>query len=194
MEVAPLHYEAAEGNLRLVFRENQAGDIVYMNISNSPVVTFRRMAWYETMSFNLLLLAACAVLFLLVLLVEPLRLLIGWLKRRTQRRQPAMARLARGMVVALAILVLTMLSGLYWQIVENYTGIVMGQRGMLTVLGGISLLIVALAGGTVILSVQAWRHGWWGIMGRIYYSLVTFAAILFVSFLAFWNQIGWQWW
>jgi hypothetical protein len=57
-----------------------------------------------------------------------------------------------------------------------------------------SLLIVVLAGGTVVLAVQAWHRGWWGVSGRLYYSIVTIASVAFVLFLAFWNQIGWQWW
>ncbi len=194
VQTAPRYYEATEGDLRLVFRENTAGDIAYMNLNNLPVMTFRKVAWYETMSVNLGLLAGCAVLFLLVLVVEPLRLLVGWFRRRAQSPQPAMARLARGMMVALALLALLTMAGLYWQVIENFAELPFGQRGLLPLLGGISIFLMALASGIVVLAVLGWRRGWWGVIGRIYYSLIALASIGFVWFLAFWNQIGWQWW
>jgi CubicO group peptidase (beta-lactamase class C family) len=194
VQVTPLYFEAVDDDLRLVFREDAAGNIAYLFMTGYPEMTFRKVAWYETMNFNLGLLAGCAVLFLLVLLVEPLRLLVGWLRRRQQLPQPGQARLARAVMAALAILALGMMFGLYWQIVENAAAIPMGERSVLSVLGGISILVVALAIGTAASTVLAWRSGWWGVIARIYHSLVALAAIAFVWFLAFWNQIGWQWW
>ncbi|HSL45112.1 MAG TPA: serine hydrolase domain-containing protein [Anaerolineales bacterium] len=194
VQIAPRHYKATDGDLQLVFRENTAGDIAYLNLNNLPMMTFRKVAWYETMSVNLGLLAGCAVMFLLVLVVEPLRLLVGWFRRRTQSPQPAMARLARGMMVALALLALLTMAGLYWQVIENFAELPLGQRGLLPVLGGISIFLVALVGGIVVLAVLAWRRGWWGAIGRIYYSLIALASVAFAWFLVFWNQTGWQWW
>lgn len=194
VQVAPFYFEAIGDDLRLAFRENAAGDIAYLHASAQPEMTLRKVAWYETMNFNLGLLAGCAVLFLLVLVVEPVRLLVGWIRRGKQLPQPIQARLARAVLAILAILALGMMFGLYWQIIENGSAIPMGERGILTVLGGISILVVTLAIGSVILTGAAWRNGWWGVTARIYHSIVTLAGIAFVWFLAFWNQIGWQWW
>ena len=194
VQVAPGYFEALDGDLRIVFRENSSGEIAYLNMSVLPMMTFKKLAWYETLNFNLVLLGIGAVLFLLVLVVEPLRLLVGWFRRRTRSPQPALAGTARGVMTALAILALSLMFGLYWQIIENGAAIPMGERGLLTILGGISILVVALASATVVLAVFAWRRGWWGIIARVYHSLVAVASIGFVWFLAFWNQIGWQWW
>jgi hypothetical protein len=194
IQVAPGYFEAIDGDLRTVFRENSSGEIAYLNVSPMPMMTFKKLAWYETLAFNLPLLGVSAALFLLVLVVEPLRMLVGWFKRRTWSPQPNLARTARGVMTALAVLALGLLFGLYWQVIENGAQIPMGERGLLTILGGISILVVAFASGTVVLAIFAWHRGWWNIAARIYYSLVAVAAIGFIWFLAFWNQIGWQWW
>jgi CubicO group peptidase (beta-lactamase class C family) len=196
VEVAPLYFEEIEGDGRLVFREDDDGDIAYLysNIPPmQPVFGAKKVAWYETLSFNIGLLAVCAVLFVLVLLVEPVRLAVGWFRRRTRPSQPALARLARGLMVALAVLSLATVFGLYTQVFDGW-GLASGQRGILTATGGMAILIVALTIAVVFLASLAWRRSWWGVGGRIYYTLVSLASVAFVWFLAFWNQIGWQWW
>jgi hypothetical protein len=44
--------------------------------------------------------------------------------------------------------------------------------------------------GVVVLDVLAWKDRYWGVAGRVHYSLVALAAVLFVSFLSHWNLIG----
>jgi len=38
----------------------------------------------------------------------------------------------------------------------------------------------------------AWKDSYWGIVGRVYYTLVTLAAVGFVWFLNNWNLLGWR--
>ena len=41
--------------------------------------------------------------------------------------------------------------------------------------------------GALIYTVLAWKNSYWGIAGRLYYTLVTAAAVSFVWFLNSWN-------
>jgi hypothetical protein len=164
-----------------------------MFLNEEPTWAARKVSWYEGLRFNLALLGIAAVLFLSFILVEMVRVVVGLFKRRTRSAQPALARLARGLMTILALLALPLMAGLYLQVGDPW-GLASGQRGMLTVLGGMSILVVLLTAGTVTLAGVAWRRGWWSVIARIYYSVVTVALIGFVWFLAFWNQIGWQWW
>jgi hypothetical protein len=55
---------------------------------------------------------------------------------------------------------------------------------------GILFAFVALM--LAVFSVQAWRRRWWSAWGRIYYSVVALAALLFVAFLMQWNLLGFR--
>jgi hypothetical protein len=51
-----------------------------------------------------------------------------------------------------------------------------------------SVLSLAFLACTVI----AWMRGYWSLVGRLYYSLIALASVLFVLFAAYWNMLGWR--
>ena len=52
------------------------------------------------------------------------------------------------------------------------------------------LLSVPLTLGMVVLAALAWKDRYWGVAGRVHYTLVALAAVLFVFMLNSWNLIG----
>jgi len=42
------------------------------------------------------------------------------------------------------------------------------------------------------LTVIAWMRGHWSLVGRLYYSLIALASVLFVLFAGYWNLLGWR--
>jgi CubicO group peptidase (beta-lactamase class C family) len=193
VQVSPLYFEEIEGEGHMIFREDSAGEITHLFPNDQPTSAARKVAWYEGLSFNLGLLGVSAILFLSVLLAEFVRMIVGMFRRRSRLPQPVMARLARGAMIVLALLALPLMVGLYMQAGDPW-GLASGQRTLLTILGGMSIVVVLLTGVTVTLTGMSWRRGWWSLIARMHYSLVAAVSIAFVWFLAFWNQIGWQWW
>ena len=57
----------------------------------------------------------------------------------------------------------------------------------------VSVVIAVLTVLAAVLGVVAWKKSYWGVAGRVHYTLVTLATLAFVWFLAYWNQLGWQW-
>ena len=57
---------------------------------------------------------------------------------------------------------------------------------------GLGVLAAVLTVGALVYAVLAWKARYWGIVARVYYSLVTIAAVAFVWFLNTWNLLGWQ--
>jgi len=57
---------------------------------------------------------------------------------------------------------------------------------------GLGVLSAALTVGALVYAVKAWKEGYWGIVFRSYYTLVTVAAVAFVWFLNQWNLLGWR--
>ena len=44
----------------------------------------------------------------------------------------------------------------------------------------------------LVFTALAWKNRYWGAAFRIYYTLVTIAALAFVWFLNYWNWLGWR--
>ena len=193
-EVAPLFFQEVDGDVRLFFREDASAGDTYLYFHNYPYMAAKKVAWYDTQLFNIILLAFCTLLFLSVLIVELVRLVVGLFRRRNKQTQPRQARLAHGVMVAMALLGLLLVVGLILFVLGDSWARVSGQRGMLTVLGWMSILAVLLAAGMIILAGLSWRAGWWRMPARLAYSLVAFGSAALVWFLAYWNQLGWQWW
>ena len=57
---------------------------------------------------------------------------------------------------------------------------------------GLGVLSAVLTVGALVYTVLAWKNSYWGIAGRVYYTLVTVAAVAFVWFLNYWNLLGWR--
>jgi hypothetical protein len=80
--------------------------------------------------------------------------------------------------------------------------IYMGGVKWYTLLFGVPLFIKALlvlpmlaallTVGVLVLTVLAWKDGYWGIAGRVHYTLVTVAALAFLWSLNFMNLLGWK--
>jgi hypothetical protein len=45
---------------------------------------------------------------------------------------------------------------------------------------------------TLALALVAWVRGHGAFVGRLYYSLMALAAVLFVLFAGYWNMLGWR--
>ena len=51
-------------------------------------------------------------------------------------------------------------------------------------------MISALAVGVLVSAALAWARGYWGLFGRLHYSLVALSALTFVALLVYYNLIG----
>ena len=54
------------------------------------------------------------------------------------------------------------------------------------------VLATALTVAALVYTVLAWKDRFWGLAGRVHYTLVTVAAVAFVWFLNYWNLLGWR--
>ena len=61
----------------------------------------------------------------------------------------------------------------------------------------VALLILPVIGAFLtlplpVLASLAWTRRYWGPCGRVYFTLVTFAALLFMVLLNYWNLLGFR--
>jgi hypothetical protein len=54
------------------------------------------------------------------------------------------------------------------------------------------LLSAALTAGVLACALLAWKRGYWGVFGRLHYSLVALSALTFVVLLGYYNLLGFR--
>ena len=187
VEVGPLLFQRVGGGDYVVFRENESGRITHMFLGSQPYVSYESLAWYETSPVHLGLLGFAALFFLSAILAGPARYIIRRIKHKPSPQVERPARLARWLAV--------LVSGLY-PIFLVAQALVMvwatgGASPMLhTLFLLLTILAVVLTIGLVVFTVLAWKDRYWGILGRLHYTLVTLAAVVFIPFLHYWNLLG----
>jgi uncharacterized membrane protein len=138
--------------------------------------------------FCLGLLAICLFLFVAEVLLLPVRLIR---RRKKSSLSRPMARMARGVAVATAVLNLMFLIGLALVIKgvlsTNELVLAVGLPAQAGPLFLIPSLVAILAVGLIVLSVLAWKDRYWSLVGRVHYSLFTLGVLAFVLLLGYWR-------
>ncbi len=146
--------------------------------------------WYETQLFHLALLGISILVLLLTL--------IGWgigaIVRRIKKRQPEekLPRLARYSGIAFIVLLLALIAGFVVVLSQGDPafGMPLFLLGEPTALPAVLVIPfgMAIAGAALLIfAVIAWRKGFWNLLGRMHYTLVTLAAWAMLWELVFWN-------
>jgi len=190
IEVDPGVFHEMGGQETLIFREDGKGRVTHAFHSKFPEFALVKLEWYQWPIFHIFLIVVTAVLFLTAALGWP----IGALSRVLCKRQflgtraPRAARWLAGGMSALLLLFLLGLASL----VMNTEQIRYGVPLFLKIILAFPIFAAVLGIGVFIFAVQAWRKKYWTGCGRIHYTLVLFAAVVFFWFLKFWNLFGWK--
>jgi CubicO group peptidase (beta-lactamase class C family) len=191
VEVEPLYFRQTDGPFGIVFREDDRGQIIHMFADISPQEDYEKLNWYETTGFNMGLALGCILIFLSMIPVALIRAIRN--RRTSGDRKPAPrgARMANWIIVGISVLNLLfvvgtvmMLSGLGFP----RFGVTLTDRIVL----GLGVFSALLTVGALVYTALAWKDRYWGVAFRVYYTLVTLAAVAFVWFLNFWNWLGWR--
>jgi CubicO group peptidase (beta-lactamase class C family) len=185
--VAPRRYREVGGFEQLALVADHDGRLVYLATDRTA---YEKLAWYETIPVNGVVLAAFALPALAALVGWPLVAGVRRLRRRSSRaalplrsaRVLAAAGCAVGLVfvVVLALMLLGGTSVLY--------GVPPGVRALLI----LPLVFVTLTAATAVATVAAWRRGAGGVAARVHLSVVLAGMVGLVWFLAQWNLLGWR--
>ena len=99
---------------------------------------------------------------------------------------------ADGIVLAISLLNLLFLVGIALWFRPMHPSELHGIPLIVEIVMGLGVLAAVLTVGAVVYCVLAWKDRYWGVAYRVYYILVTIAAIAFVWFLNYWNWLGWR--
>jgi CubicO group peptidase (beta-lactamase class C family) len=195
VEVEPFLFREVDGQTTLVFHTDERGRVTHAFQDFEPHEAYIKMAWYETMGFRLAVLGVCVALFLSALAGWPVAALIN---RRAGGTGTAECRPRQARRLVMVIVTLYLL----FPISAGVAGVVIALKNPLKVMSSFSsMLAVALAFpvaaavltiGAAVFTGLAWRDRYWSVWGRIHYSLVTLAAVVFARLLSYWNLLGWR--
>lgn len=190
-EVEPLLFQKVDGTSYIAFREDEGGRITQMfgTLGEEPA-TFEKVAWYETDRFQLNLIVFLVLAFLSVL-AWPVMYLIRRFRRRLAQ-DPRRARVARRLAAVLSILNLVFMVGFAAALMQGLTGALPYPPPWFVALLVIPIFTAVLSLVLFVLAALAWKDGYWSVVGRLHYSLVVMAALVFVWFTNYWNLLGFR--
>lgn len=184
-----------EGGGYLSFRTAPNGRIVGGTITGSiwDPQSFDRIGWWESGSLHGMLLEICALILfsrLLVGLVDALRGRRGKTSQaiHAEPRVPLVGWRLSGLLPLLVLLgVLCFLGNmLVWR--PPITGL---PPGAIILLGGLTIAS-ALAVTLPVFVGWAWATLAFGIVRRVYFSILALAGVLFAAILFYWNLVGFR--
>ena len=174
-----------DGERLLTFREDDQGQATHLFWGP---LAYSKAAPYQTLGFQLPVLAACVALFVSVLIIFPVAFFVRRY-RGSGGAPPHAARVARWLATVISALNLVLLAWFLVSLLEFAETYVWPTQTVLTITR-LWLLSAPLTLSIVVLAVLAWKDRYWNAASRAHYTLVALAAVLFVLFLSNWNLIG----
>ncbi len=192
VEVEPLFFRTLESDTSMTFRQDKQGRITYMFLGDSAFAALEKLAWYETKDFQVKLVVFCVVVFFSACVVRS----ISGLIRRTRKlsvKTSKMDRLAQFLAVLVSALNLIFLMGLGLVVLStDFWEFFFGVPPAALVLLLIPPITTGLTLGLLVFTFLAWENQYWSAIKRVHYSFITLAALGFVSFLNYWNLLGFR--
>jgi CubicO group peptidase (beta-lactamase class C family) len=151
--------------------------------------TFIKTPWYATTGFQSLLLGFSVLLFIGMLFGWPAAAIKNW-KHRV--RQPGLARAAHWIGFVASLIALVFLAWFIAIFSNNHPAY--GVPGLLfqnppgfDILMTLPTILAVFVAGMFVFTVLAWVKQWWSTGGRLFYTLLTLAALIFAWQLVYWN-------
>ncbi len=193
--VEPLLFRRLDHDGYLAFREDESGEVTHMFIGTEA---YEKLVWYETPTFQKKLFAFFPLAFLVAALTGGLLYGAGQLRSsRSLRSQHSLVnrphRLAYYMAISVSVLNFSFLVGLsyFGRGVDSYSYL----YGMPAVMIGVLLIPLLTAGLSLALAAVTslgWNREVGSLSARLYFSLTTILALIFIPFLHYWNLLGFR--
>jgi CubicO group peptidase (beta-lactamase class C family) len=182
----PLEFREVDGHRRLVFREDEHGQVVDACWSPFGVVAWQKQSIVASAPVQFGMLFILAV----TLLAGAVGIPIAAFLQRRQPKPPG-SRTARALawVVSSVSLIGLLLFGL---VMKDPSEIAFGIPALLKATLTVWLAAAVMTMPLVVLVGSAWRRGWWRLAGRVSLTLIAVAAVGWAVWLHHWNLLGWR--
>jgi CubicO group peptidase (beta-lactamase class C family) len=182
VEVEPLLFVSTDGREKIAFRKDPGGG-TWMMLDMLPWCAFERIAWYEQPGLHVAVLALCMVVFGATIAVG----IGGWLLKRRSRATGHIPEADRARRAALALSAVGILT------IGGSVGVIFKPLPWVAAVLALAWLAAALSVLVVVFAIRAWHEGYWRLAGRLHYTTVALAAVLFTLWMARWNFLKFGW-
>jgi CubicO group peptidase (beta-lactamase class C family) len=199
VEVEPLLFRAEGSDEHIAFRQDGEGKVEYLfGEALPPIGAYEKLSFYESPGLHLGLLAGSLAIFLLTALAWPAGAVISrWYHKRfaNRGREPGQssgtAHRARVLAWAVCVLDLLFVVGMA-MVISSDEVMAYGVSPLLLAVLSVPLLSVAFTAGVLVHAALAWKRSYWGVFGRLHYSVVALSALTFIALLGYYNLLGFQ--
>jgi len=181
-------FREQNGTIRMAFRANDQGKILYMFLSDVPIVTFIKQLGAERTATSWGIVFTVIVL-LLYTLIYPL---IGWIRRkRRKQKKPQRTRnerFTRKFLITTSsgyVLHLVIFGGLLATLLESDAAL-----PLLKVLQVVPFLLLIPLGFLIVYTILLWKEKQGDLMLRINSTIVIITIGLFLWWMNIWNWLG----
>jgi len=189
-QIEPLYFEDFENSTWLLFDQDEDGKITGLALSGSPITYFERESSLEH-SGNLLVIGGfLAGLFILSLLVRFAVWVVNKVKKHTLRKREKRIRLAFNLHVVLVVLAAIGIALVFF----TFDGAALMRGDIATINVALTLTTLSLPFTlfSIYLLVVTWKNKCFTLASRVHETLMVVASVLIVSWMIFWNMIGWM--
>jgi CubicO group peptidase (beta-lactamase class C family) len=190
VQTAPLTFRQEDGKRTVVFQEGEDGEIAYMFWSDLPIIVFEKLPLVERPIFQGGMVIISALLFLATVILWPVAAIVRrhyGISVPPEARLPFAAKLVAWGASALFLLFLGLFGG---SLAMDPNQIAFGPWPGLYRMLSLPLLGVLLALGAIFYALLIWLKDRGRLSGRIYYTVLTLAFLVFLGQLHFWNLLG----
>jgi len=190
IQIDDLLFERDDDNSHISFKKDGNGNIAYA-FNEEPQKTFEKIHWYESQTYNLVLLAVCMLIFI----INIVGMSVLFFRRKKRKGLLSFSKLelfsnASIFFVSLLnvtsiILFLVLLLSMDYQI--QYGLPLVGYISF----GGL-LLGAVVSAGVIAFCIALWMKKQKSLSGRIAYTVSAISCIAFVMFLNYWNLLGFR--
>jgi CubicO group peptidase (beta-lactamase class C family) len=189
IELEPLVYKSPNSNTRLVFRENDEGEITNLFIDAQQMpISYDRVEWYDTSAFLWIPYISIFLVFLVTMII--------WLVKRCKKHrikqveQTISGTRARLLAYSLVVLNLAFILSFTPSVIIFSDELGFGIPILIKILLIVPIISALSTIGLPIFSVIAWKQKVWSFADRLHYSIITITCIMFVIWLYHWNWLG----
>ncbi|MEO3789335.1 serine hydrolase [Nonomuraea sp. B10E15] len=188
--IGPGLFQERDGQAKIAFDDEGT-----LSSSMNPSEALEKLAWSEEPMLHMVLLGSSALVFVLAFLTLPITALVRVLRGRSRpgaRPQPAGARVARLMAWITAALVTVFVGGIAMtmsdpNVVIELTTLYAPRLAVLPIVATAGLVLSVLV---ACCAVAAWVKGWWGRPGRLCYTALALAGVMFFKMAMTYNLLA----
>ncbi len=191
VQTKPLVFHERGGVRKIAFRENENGEITHLFLGEISIIAFEKVSGLDAPGFHNGLAVFAIILFSLTVIFWATAALVRRRQGAELDPQTSIPALARFLAWAASALLLIFIFGMA-VVLSNPNDIVYGIPMSLKILLVFPILAAALSIGVLIYTVFIWMFGKGRVLGRVYYTILSFTLIAFIWQLHYWNLLGYR--